>query len=237
MRDISNKILRDFRSGIAASPKIRALAKKNSKGKATYLDADNYALGLSQALVGALSHRLMAIFGNEYKGIMAETLPPGLKYIHTDVGNYARTVQSYINRSSGVGLNAIKAVMDPEKVREIIRTALSVDNYADIKGRLDADIRNFAQNAGTETMKANAKLYNDVGFEVYVDRTYDDVGVHNRRDECEWCLDRVGHWTYADALANGVFERHPGCGCEIIYTRDGQSQRQTNWRNNEWSDV
>lgn len=239
MNETSAKIAKDFRSNIAANPKLRALWKKVNNAKASYLDADALALDIARAFGKALSANLGGdtLTGDAYRDILREVLPAGLEDIHGQVSTYAQTVQKGLNARDGIGLNALKAEFPKDKAAEIVADALQSEAYSEIEGRLNANAMNFAQNAATETMKANAQLSEAVGFEVTVDRTYDDVGVHNRKDACEWCLEKEGHWTYSEALANGVFERHPGCACEIIYTRNGISQRQTNWRNNQWTQL
>ena len=239
MNETSAKIAKDFRSNIAANPKLRALWKKVNNAKASYLDADALALDIARAFGKALKLNLGddILTGDAYREIIREVLPPGLEDIHDQVSSFAQIVERGMNQRGGIGLNPVKAELRRDKVAEIVKTATGVDTFGEIEGRLNADTMNFAQNAATETMKANAQLSEAVGFEVTVDRTYDGVGVHNGKDACEWCLSKEGHWSYSEALANGVFERHPGCGCEIVYTRDGRSQRQSNWRNNEWTEV
>jgi len=53
------------------------------------------------------------------------------------------------------------------------------------------------------------------GLETRVIRTYDDVGLHGGKDDCEFCKSREGEWNYREAVQHGVFQRHPGCECEI----------------------
>ena len=69
-----------------------------------------------------------------------------------------------------------------------------------------------------DSLQYNAENASRAGLEARVTRTYDGVGLSNDR-QCEWCLDRCGNDVpYSDALAMGMFQRHPGCGCEISYT-------------------
>ena len=92
--------------------------------------------------------------------------------------------------------------------------------------------------AKDDSIKQNASASENAGLVTRVTRTYDNVGVHNRKDDCEWCLSRCGvDMTLQEAYEKGAFERHPGCGCEILYKTSTGTKRQTNWRNNTWSDV
>lgn len=85
--------------------------------------------------------------------------------------------------------------------------------------------------------KKNIHDASAAGLETRVVRSYDDVGLHDGKDECKWCKSREGDWSYREAVRNGVFERHPGCECTIDYVTSRGTQRQTNWRDNTWEDV
>lgn len=92
--------------------------------------------------------------------------------------------------------------------------------------------------AKDDSIKQNASASENAGLSTRVTRTYDNVGVHNRKDDCEWCLSRCGvDMTLQEAYEKGSFERHPGCGCEILYKTSKGTKRQSNWRNNTWTDV
>lgn len=88
-----------------------------------------------------------------------------------------------------------------------------------------------------DNLKENASNAANVGFGTYVTRRYDGVGLDGGR-ECQWCLDRCGERVpYQEAVGRGMFERHPGCGCEIDYITERGTQRQTDWKTNTWSDM
>ena len=88
-----------------------------------------------------------------------------------------------------------------------------------------------------DCMKTNAENAQNVGLEVTVTRRYDGVGLDGGR-VCQWCLDRCGeNVPYQEAVSQGMFERHPGCGCELDYITERGIQRQTDWKTNTWSDF
>ena len=69
-----------------------------------------------------------------------------------------------------------------------------------------------------ESIRKNIEAQGGAGLTVRITRKYDDVGLHDGKDPCQWCLDREGEWDdYQEAYNAGVFERHPGCGCVITY--------------------
>ena len=179
-QEIIEAIAKDFSLGCRKSKKLVSLYKKMAAGKATYLDADQYALETAQVLGSTLHKHLgvETISGAEYKEIISSVLPEGLHGIHESVATYAQTIQNGINKRAGLGVQAVKAQFEPEKAREIVTKAVSVETFTEAEGAVKVDTMNFAQNAATKTMKDNAQLSEDLGYEVTVDRTYDDVGVH-----------------------------------------------------------
>ena len=72
MNETSAKIAKDFRSNIAANPKLRALWKKLNNAKASYLDADALALDIARAFGKALSANLGGdtLTGDAYRDIL-----------------------------------------------------------------------------------------------------------------------------------------------------------------------
>ena len=80
-QEIIEAIAKDFSSGCRKSKKLVSLYKKMVAGKATYLDADQYALETAQVLGSTLHKHLgvETISGAEYKEIISEVLPEGLR--------------------------------------------------------------------------------------------------------------------------------------------------------------
>ncbi len=237
--EIVKNIAKDFRVGIKGNPKIRPLQKKLIDGVATYTDADIYAMETAKSLGKALADNLRygALTPEEYKSVVSEVLPAGLESTYNTVSDYAASVQRGINDYNDIKLGVIKPKMDKAGAAKITKKAMAADDYEAVAGAVNVESQNFAQNVATKMMKDNAGFQQNVGYNITVERKYDDVGVHNRKDPCQWCLDKEGVWEYGDALANGVFERHPGCGCTIIYYSKKGPQIQTDWRSNTWENL
>lgn len=76
-----------------------------------------------------------------------------------------------------------------------------------------------SRSSADDSIKKNASSASGVGLEVRVTRRYDYIGVHDRKDDCEWCLSRCGeNMTLQEAYKKGAFQRHDGCSCIIEYT-------------------
>lgn len=234
--EIIKKIARDFRVNVRSNTAIRPLQKKMLKGTATYLDADHYALETAKALGKALADNLVddTLSAAEYRAIISEVLPAGLEATYNTVSTFSEAVQRGLNERAKIGLKVVVPSMDSESVVALTTNAARAVKYSEAAAELNPGTMNFAQNVATKMMKDNAGFQQNVGYNIIVERKYDDVGVHNRKDPCQWCLDKEGVWEYDDALSNGVFERHPGCGCTIIYRSEKGPQIQTDWRSNTW---
>ncbi len=95
-----------------------------------------------------------------------------------------------------------------------------------IQPQINQVISNWLLKTVDDAIRKNVEISESVGMETVVIREYDGVGVHDGKTPCQWCLDRAGSWSYEDAQANGVWERHEGCGCTITYvTKKGNIQR------------
>ena len=237
--DVIKKIAKDFKANLNGNTEVRPLIKKMLKGTATYNDADKYALETAKALGKALSDNLQwgALSEVEYQTVISQVLPAGLESTYESVSNYAGAVQRGLNERYDIKLKVLKTKINAEDILNITKKAKKATAYTEVAGAVNQDTMSFAQNVAVNTMKDNADFQNNVGYTVTVERIYDDVGLHNRKEPCQWCIEKEGVWEYADALANGVFARHPGCGCTIIYHAEKGPQLQTDWTSNQWEDL
>lgn len=116
---------------------------------------------------------------------------------------------------AGVGLKTVK-VKTP---KQLIVNEHATDNIlSDIK-RYTTALETTGRDHIDITQRANAKFHEGAGMDVTVTRIYDGVGINHREDSCEFCLSRCGtNVPYKQAVAMGMFDRHDGCGCKIVYT-------------------
>ena len=139
-----------------------------------------------------------------------------MKKNHEEVVKVCARAQNDMYRKAGVGLKAITPDFNAEKVRSLAEVISESEEVTD--DYLRGLIKNNSLGVVDETLRVNAAAASNMGLAVHITRTYDDVGLHNGKDVCKWCMDRAGDWTdYAEAYQAGAFERHPGCGCLIEY--------------------
>lgn len=139
-----------------------------------------------------------------------------MKKNHEEVVRVCARAQNDMYREAGVGLKALTPEFNAEKARGLAAVVTESEEITD--DYLRNLVRNNSLGVVDETLRINAAAATNMGLAVHITRTYDDVGLHDGKDVCQWCMDREGDWTdYAEAYQAGAFERHPGCGCMIEY--------------------
>lgn len=209
-------------------------------GDATFRDADMYSVEVGSMLSDSMKEYItLDDMPNRtlYRNIAQKTIGTGLKDGYGLVSNITSVIQEEMNAAAGIGLKPVKPKLDVQAVDNIVDRAVAAKTQEELDGVLAEPVKTFTRRVADDSAKANARMHNRAGLEVKVEREYDGVGLHNGTDVCDWCKQREGTWTYNKAMAAGVFERHEGCGCEIIYTsRKGVSSRQVSWQKNEWQE-
>lgn len=137
-----------------------------------------------------------------------------VKNFFAQIDSKINQAQQAMNSAAGVGLKTVK-VKTP---KQLIVNEHATDNVlSDIK-RYTSELETTGRDHIDIAQRANAKFQNGTGMEVTVTRIYDGVGINHREDSCEFCLSRCGtDVPYSQAVAMGMFDRHDGCGCRIIY--------------------
>ena len=162
---------------------------------------------------------------------------PALKHNYDYVSPIVEEAHQQINKEAGIGLKPVVPEFDRNRAEGIAANLAKAENIADHAEALEKQIENQSRNIVDSSIQENAKAHTRAGLEVKVIRKYDGIGVHNRKDPCPICEPLDGEWSYSDAIAKGVFRRHPGCGCEILYRSQKGWERQKEWTSNQWEDI
>lgn len=201
-------IVQMFTDRVFNDKKMKALRNKISKG-GSFEDVEEYAKLLAEVLDDTI------------KDIPTDQLEPILEALTKLEGKYINGVSSFvqqrINKELGTDLGAViedktqKLVLDTYKKSKYTETE---DLYTKLKN--SAITENLKQVDNFQ--KKNAEFHSNIGFKVTVTRIYDEIGLRDRTEPCQWCLSRCGvDVPYDEAIERGMFERHEGCGCKIIY--------------------
>ena len=139
-----------------------------------------------------------------------------MKKNHEEVARVCAKAQNDMYKKAGVGLKALTPDFNADKARGLATVVTDTEEITD--DYIRTLIKNNSLAVVDDSIRVNAAAATNLGLAVHITRTYDDVGLHNGKDVCQWCMDRVGDWTdYGEAFRAGAFERHPGCGCMIEY--------------------
>ena len=223
------QILKEHEKVLRQDKGVARFYAKLRDGTADYVDVLKYADHSGMVLAYILGEG----FPNGIPPDMAEALlTPALKEECKAVLKYAETVQKSINKRAGLNLNSVNVDVNTDRINGLVEH-VKESGIGDETQKL---ISNLAQSHVDMTIKENARFQERSGLEVTITRTYDGVGL--KSGACQWCLDRCGSDVpYKDAVAKGMFERHPGCGCVIEYHTSKGTQRQADWTRNSWIDT
>lgn len=218
--ELYEAIQADFTTGVNSNSGIQKIMKKVVGGKATQTDmsklSDLFGREASKALKRSL--KLVDMPNNTlYWNIAESTIQPLLVRVWENVNYYAAAQQLFADKRDGLAIRIVKGTDPEERARQVMNMAVNSITQSELDNALTDPTITVARKFYDDFQQENARLRNDLGLETTVVRVYDDKGLHGGKDPCEWCIAREGAYSYEDAKANGVFERHPGCGCRIEY--------------------
>lgn len=205
------EVLENFKDLVFNDKKLNTF-RSSIKNGGTFEDVENYATRLAELMVESL------------KGLPEGTdLVPFLKELGNQQRNYINSayevIQKAMNEAIEVDLNPILAKSMQEVTINALKKTNTTDmNILDIINSLE--IPQITQNLKIvdTNIRSNASFQSKNGIQTTVSRYYDEVGLRNRTQKCQWCLQRTGvDVPYQEAVNRGMFERHEGCGCKIIY--------------------
>ena len=221
MNDEVKKAWNLFLEHVQKNHEVQKLMKAVGNGTATYAEALEYSSLLSKLLVESASE----IYPDDSQKVL-EMLKNSqyCKNYFNHVDTYLYDLQSSLNKDSGLGMKPVKMI----KYNQLLdQSVSSSDDYkADIeKYKSKAEL---SANKHVDTYQQyNAKTQAKAGYKVTVSRTYDGVGLSDKR-ACTWCLERAkSNVPYDEAFKNGMFQRHEGCHCVIEYNNNGEKSYQT----------
>ena len=210
---VLKQINTDYTQYMNTDSSIQQLYGRLQKGRVTQPDALQFAkLGGSELADAVIANMGTEIVLEDALAIVPEALRTNYDY----VTSYMTRLQTKLDQKAKIGLKPLTAPFNADRAAGLAEAATV--SSPDL---LKSQIMNFSMHTVDESMQMTAESRNNAGLEVLVSRKYDDVGVHNRKDPCQWCIDReCDQIPYQEAYEMGVFERHDGCECLITYTNE-----------------
>ncbi len=238
--EVAKKIQREYELAMNADKNIARMYARIGDGTATIEEIGEFATMSGQHIGNIVVSNLEEAFpaGIVTEAEAIEMIPPSLRTNHEYVSDVARRVQDRVNQKNGIGLKAIAPEFDSDGAIRIATNISAYENIMNHSEDIAAVLENASRKVADRSLEVNAGHFDAAGLETTVVREYDGVGLHDGRDECTWCVDRSGTFSYREAQEIGAFQRHVGCGCIITYMSGRRlTQRQTDWTHNKWEDI
>lgn len=221
------KIHAAYDSANKSDPQLKAFVEKLNRRRATHADVVNAAKRIGKHASDALKEYLTVEAlpdGVMYWNIADRTIKPIMTEAHGLINNLATLQKRVQDKTRNLNIGISSGVDPEERIRTVMGFAANSKNAEELASALDVPVKTTALDYVDDFDKKNAEIRNGLGFKQYVIREYDGVGLQHGSVPCEWCLSRAGTWSYQEAIDNGVFERHEGCGCTIeVVTADDLS--------------
>lgn len=217
------KIKSEFEGARLDSEVLKDLLSKLHHSKASYLDANQYAIEIGEILSKALGASLT----NEtlpdskmYYNIAQRVLTDVLGRNHELVSDYTEQVQKNLNSEAKIGLAVQVPELNRDRIAGIVNRFSSEDNFEDVSWLLGEPIVNFTQSIVDDTIRKNAEFHAKTGLVPTISR-------HSTGRCCKWCDSLVGNYIYGEE-PNNFYRRHQHCTCVIdFHPKNGK--RQHSW--------
>lgn len=226
-KDITPELLEavqsSFEKNIEKNERIKKLKKLLEDGRATYEEADEFAVEVGHALAEAFREHVSSDVlpdGKMYYNIASRMLPPELRELYREASSYAVRVQEALNKKARIGMKAQSPKYNEDREKGLIEYAVGAPQYDNIRKSFEEDLVNFGQAVVTDTLKANAEFQFQAGMSPVIRR-------NTNGGCCDWCAKLAGTYKYEDVRATGsdVYRRHRSCRCTVTYDPgDGRVQ-------------
>lgn len=213
-------IQKDFDNGHATSKQIQQLLSLLAEDKATYLQANNYAVEVGKLLSKVLKNKVTADAlpnGKMYFNIAEKLFSATLKNNYDLITDYSSKVQSKVNNDAGIRLKAQTPKLNQDRVDGLIKAAANAKDFEEISRLLGDPIVNFSQSVVDDTIKANAEFLDKAGFKSKIKR----IAVGRA---CKWCRNLEGVYDYPHTPEE-IYHRHENCRCRVDYFPNGKRSR------------
>lgn len=223
------KIKSEFEGARLDSEVLKDLLSKLHHSKASYLDANQYAIEigeiLSKALGASLTNETLPD-GKMYYNIAQRVLTDVLGRNHELVSDYAEQVQKNLNSEAKIGLAAQVPELNQDRIDGLVNRLASEESFDDVKWLLDDPIVNFSQSIVDDSIRTNVEFHHKVGLSPKIVRRV--VG-----HPCKWCKSLEGSYNYPE-VPKDIYRRHGNCRCTVDY-HPGNGKKQ-NVHTKKWTD-
>lgn len=223
------KIKSEFESARLDNEVLKDLLSKLQHSKASYLDANQYAIEigeiLSKALGASLTNETLPD-GKMYYNIAQRVLTDVLGRNYELVSDYTEQVQKNLNSEAKIGLVAQVPELNQDRIDGLVNRLASEESFDDIKWLIVDPIVIFSQSIVDDSIRKNAEFHHKVGLSPKIVRRV--VG-----HPCKWCKSLEGSYNYPE-VPKDIYRRHGNCRCTVDY-HPGNGKKQ-NVHTKKWTD-
>ena len=223
------KIKSEFEGARLDSEVLKDLLSKLHHSKASYLDANQYAIEigeiLSKALGASLTNETLPD-GKMYYNIAQRVLEDVLGRNYELVSDYTEQVQKNLNSDAKIGLAAQVPELNQDRIDGLVNRLASEESFDDVKWLLVDPIIIFSQSIVDDSIRKNAEFHHKVGLSPKIVRRV--VG-----HPCKWCKSLEGSYNYPE-VPKDIYRRHGNCRCTVDY-HPGNGKKQ-NVHTKKWTD-
>lgn len=223
------KIKSEFEGARLDSEVLKDLLSKLQHSKASYLDANQYAIEigeiLSKALGASLTNETLPD-GKMYYNIAQRVLEDVLVRNYELVSDYTEQVQKNLNSEAKIGLTAQVPELNQDRIDGLVNRLASEESFDDVKWLLVDPIIIFSQSIVDDSIRKNAEFHHKVGLSPKIVRRV--VG-----HPCKWCKSLEGSYNYPE-VPKDIYRRHGNCRCTVDY-HPGNGKKQ-NVHTKKWTD-
>nr|DAR26523.1 MAG TPA: hypothetical protein [Caudoviricetes sp.] len=222
------KIKSEFESARLDSEVLKDLLSKLHHSKASYLDANQYAIEigeiLSKALGASLTNETLPD-GKMYYNIAQRVLADVLGRNYELVSDYTEQVQKNLNSEAKIGLTAQVPELNQDRIDGLVNRLASEESFDDVRWLLEEPVVNFTQSIIDDSIQKNAEFHHKSGLQPEIVRK----SAHHC---CEWCQEVQGTYKYP-RVPKDIYRRHQRCRCTVDY--DPKSGKVQNVWSKAWS--
>ena len=222
------KIKSEFEGARLDSEVLKDLLSKLQHSKASYLDANQYAIEigeiLSKALGGSLTNETLPD-GKMYYNIAQRVLTDVLGRNYELVSDYAEQVQKNLNSVARIGLTAQVPELNQDRIDGLVNRLASEESFDDVRWLLEEPVVNFTQSIIDDSIQKNAEFHHKSGLQPEIVRK-------SAYHCCEWCQEVQGTYKYP-RVPKDIYRRHQHCRCTVDY--DPKSGKVQNVWSKAWS--
>lgn len=224
--ELLERIRQDFNNAYTNSEKITSLLAKVKAGRATYAEANEYAVELGEILASAYNKNITSAVlpdGQMYYNIAKRIIEPTMSNNYNLIADISMQVQKSLNETAGIGIKAIRPELNSDRIDGIVNR-ISSEAFENVKWLLNEPVKNFSQSVIDDSIKANSEFQGKAGLTPRIVRKLSG-------ECCEWCARLAGKYTYPDVPPD-VYRRHQRCRCTVDY--DPGSGKVQNVHSKQW---